>query len=349
MSKKSLSDALGALRSQEEVREELISMPDVYDLFQSFPYNVQNEILSFLSGKSGLDLRYDRFFKAVFDCQFHPDRVEKLISALLGQPVKIREVLPVEGSQLVEKGSFVVMDILVELTDGSIIDVEMQKIGYRFPVQRTACYLSDIMMRQYNRVRSIRRESFSYKDIRDVYLFIIMEKSSDPFLTAPLTDQYICHRHISYDNGIALPEIEHVTYLSLDIFQKSVQNISTELDAWMTFLSRNDDKSILKLIRKYPEFIPIYHDISEFRKDPKELMNMFSEALYILDRNTERLMVDELQEERDEAIAKLDAATAKLDGTTTERDKATAERDAAYARIAELEKQLADKEADKKV
>lgn len=341
MSKKRLSDALGATKSHKKVHEELLSMPDVYDLFQSFPDNVQDEIRSFLSGERGLDLRYDRFFKAIFDCQLHPDRVEKLISALLGQPVKIREVLPVEGSQLVEKGSFVVMDILVELTDGSIVDVEMQKIGYKFPVQRTACYLSDIMMRQYNRVRSIRGKSFAYDDIKDVYLFILMEKSSKLFLEAPLTNQYVCHRHISYDNGIALPEIEHVTYLSLDIFQKSVQNISTELDAWMTFLSKNDDKSILKLISEYPEFIPLYQDIAEFRRDPKELMHMFSEALYILDRNTERLMVDELQEERDEAIAKLDAANSALADTT-------AERDAAYARIEELEKQLADKEADKK-
>ncbi len=113
----------------------------------------------------------------------------------------------------------------------------------------------------------------------------------------------------------------------------------------MSFLSKNDAKSILKLIRKYPEFIPLYHDIAEFRRDPKELMHMFSEALYILDRNTERLMVDELQEERDEAVARLDAANSALADKDAELADKNAEINAANARIAELEKQLADKES----
>lgn len=318
----SLSDALGTPVSPEAVRKELSDQPEIYRLFQSFPSSVQEEILSFLSGQKGLEILYDRFFKHVFDCTLYPDRVEKLISVLLGQPIRIREVLPLEGSLLADKGTFVIMDILVELSDGSIVDVEMQKIGYQFPVQRTACYLSDIMMRQYNRVRDIRKKDFSYRDIKDVYLFIIMDESSHLFHGSE-TNAYIHRRVISYDSGIRLPEIAHVVYIALDIFRKSVQNVDTELDAWLTFFCRNDAASILELIKKYPEFLPYYHDIAEFRKDPKELIHMFSEALYILDKNTERLMVDELREERDAAVA--------------ERDKLAEENAALLKKIDELQ------------
>ena len=77
---------------------------------------------------------------------------------------------------------------------------------------------------------------------------------------------------------------------------------------------------------------------------------MFSEALYIMDKNAERLMVDELQEqlteehEKNEALQKqVNTTNAKLKTTSVKLDKTTAERDAALARVAELEQQLAAK------
>ena len=66
-------------------------------------------------------------------------------------------------------------------------------------------------------------------------------------------------------------------------------------------------------------------------------MDMFSEALYIMDRNTERLMVTELQEEND-----------SLKNMVTEQATALAEKDNALAEkdklIAELQTQLAQKQ-----
>lgn len=37
--------------------------------------------------------------------------------------------------------------------DGSIANVEVQKIGYLFPGERSACYSADMLLRQYKRVR----------------------------------------------------------------------------------------------------------------------------------------------------------------------------------------------------
>ena len=308
----SLSDVLGAPISKEAALQQILSMPDSRQQYHEFPEKMKEEILSFLCGQKGLEILYDRFFKFVFDYETHPKRIEKLISALLGEPVMIREFLPPEGSLLVDKGSFVIMDIIAELSDGSLVDVEMQKLGYRFPVQRSACYVSDMIMRQYNRVKNERKNVFDYRDIKDVYLFIIMDESSEVFRRNK-TASYIHHKCTFYDSGIDLPEIEHITYNSLDIFRDTVQNIDTQRDAWMTFLSRNDPESIVKLVGRYPEFLSYYHDIAEFRKDPREVLHMFSEALYILDRNTERLMVDDLREERDTAVANLEAAKKERD------------------------------------
>ena len=65
----------------------------------------------------------------------------------------------------------------------------------------------------------------------------------------------------------------------------------------MIFLSRSDMNSIVQLVNKFPQFLPLYEEIAEFRRKPEEVISMFSETLYIMDRNMERLMVDELREE----------------------------------------------------
>ena len=41
----------------------------------------------------------------------------------------------------------------------------------------------------------------------------------------------------------------------------------------------------------------MYKEITEFRKDPAEVIGMFSEELRILDRNTTKYMIDELHEQ----------------------------------------------------
>ena len=46
-----------------------------------------------------------------------------------------------------------IMDIVVELEGGSLANVEVQKLGYPLPGQRSACYSADLLLRQYKRVR----------------------------------------------------------------------------------------------------------------------------------------------------------------------------------------------------
>ena len=92
--------------------------------------------------------------KEILDPESTPEQVNELLSLLLKQKVKIIEVLPNEGTRLADESTLLIKDIVVQLEDGSIVNLEIQKIGYMFPGERGACYSADLLLRQYRRIRS---------------------------------------------------------------------------------------------------------------------------------------------------------------------------------------------------
>lgn len=241
------------------------------------------------------------------------------------------------------------MDILVELEDGSIANVEMQKIGYLFPGQRAACYSSDLLLRQYSRVKSELGKQFSYKDIKNVYTIVFLEKSSSEFHAFPT--EYYHHAEQHFDTGLALNLLQEYIYIPLDIFldifHNTKQNISNELDAWLCFLGCDDFSDIEKLLEAYPWFIDLYADIVKFQRNPKELIGMYSEALKILDRNTVQLMVEEQQKEIEktqEKIKELDSVIQEKEAVLQEKEIALQQKETALqqkdAEIEYLKSQL---------
>ena len=108
----------------------------------------------------------------------------------------------------------------------------------------------------------------------------------------------LIHKEITtFDSDAQIPSLSSAIYISLDTFHNVVHNINTELDAWLEFLSTDDPAGIVRLVNAYPQFLSCYQDIKEFRKKPGELIYMYSEALAILDRNTEIYMCEELKKE----------------------------------------------------
>ena len=125
-------------------------------------------------------------------------------------------------------------------------------------------------------------------------------------------------------------------YISLDVFKSVVHNITNKLDAWLTFLSSDKPEDIINLVSAYPAFIDLYHDIAEFRKDPKELIYMYSEALSILDRNTAFYMIDEKQKEIEDLqalVAEQTTSLAEKENTLTEKENALAEKETTIAAL----------------
>lgn len=316
--KQTIASILGKPISREEVFSLLRQDTQTYQTFLTFPPEEREKLLSFIEGNSGLQITYDSFFKKIFDPYTHPNRLERFLSAVLKQKVKIKVVLPNEGSKLSAIGSLVIMDIVLELENGSIIDVEMQKIGYAFPGERSDCYIADFIMRQYNRVKSERGKSFSFRDMCPVYLIVLMESSSKEFsLVAP---KYIHRKQICYDSGVQINNLSNIVYISLDTFRSSVQNISIELDAWLTFLSSDKPSDIIKLVTAFPKFKEYYQDIVDFRHNPKELIYMYSEALAILDYNTTQYMIDELKTELQDVQERLQETKKDLAEVTTQKE-----------------------------
>ena len=83
--------------------------PSLYGRFLNLPARLQKELVDFYTGQKGVKITYDPFFKYVFNPELHPERLERLLSGLLKEKVKIRQVLPTDSIRLDESMSLVVM------------------------------------------------------------------------------------------------------------------------------------------------------------------------------------------------------------------------------------------------
>jgi len=330
-----IPDDLNIPRQRAEVLQEIYQDSASRVLFEKLSPSEQEALLEFCIGNRNLKVTYDPFFHHIFDPVTKPNRLNSFLSAILMQPVKVIAVLPREGIRLSAESSLMIMDILVELSDGTLVCVEMQKIGYHFPIERIFCYGADLLVRQYGHIRDTLGDSFTYKDMKPVYIIVLMEKS--PAVFHSHVDTFLHHSDFRLDSGIRVKNLMHFLYIPLDIFLKMPHNELTELEAWLYFLSSDNPLHIQKIVEKYPFFRELYQDIIDFRYHPKELISMFSEALIIADRNTVHLMIDELKQEsaekdlllaaKDTIISEKDAALSEKDTIISEKDVALSEKD----------------------
>lgn len=293
------------IRSREEILLQIQQKEELLLLFQSWTDKQQKEFLDFCSGAKGVKMLYDSFFKEIMNPELVPERLNGLLSLLLGKKVKILNVLPNDSSRIADESSLLIMDILVELEDGSLANVEIQKIGYSFPGQRSACYSADLLLRQYKRLRGKRGKKFSYKDIKTVYTIVFFEKSTGDFHRYPNT--YLHYFEQSSNTGLCMELLQKYLFIPLDIFLQNMQNngIRNRLDAWLTFLSSDAPEDIVAIITKYPEFKPLYEDTYNLCRNIEGVMKMFSKELLELDRNTVQYMIDEMQDRLDEQSEQL--------------------------------------------
>ena len=271
---------------------------------------LRERFLDFLRGARTLPLTYDPFFKAIFDPRLRPERLSGLISSLLGIPVKVKEILPTEDRML-DGESLLIMDVLVELEDGSLTNVEIQKVPYAFPAERMTCYSSDLVMRQYARTKSLRGDKFSYRDMRKVYTIVIFENSTGNFHRMPET--YIHRGRIAFDTGLEMDFLQEYCLVALDVFRQIPYAVNrNEQTAWLSLLVTETVEEAERLMTEYPWLKEIYEEIAMLRQKPEEVLHMFSEALRIMDRNTVRYMVEDQQKELEEKQKKIDEQQEQL-------------------------------------
>ena len=330
------------LRSREEVLKRIDEEKSLRETYYSWREEEREDFLGMCTGARGVKMLYDGFFKEVMNPEYAPQRLGDFLSEVLGAVVRVKSVLPNDTIRLTDESSLLVLDIVVEFEDGRIANVEVQKIGYLFPGERSACYSADLLLRQYKRLRDERKKQFSYRDIKTVYTIVLFEHSPEEFQAYPGVYRH-CFEQTS-DTGVKLKVPQKFIYITLDIFKKKQHNEGerrhNRLEAWLTFFSRDEPVMILRLIEEYPEFRALYEDVFELCRNVEGLMEIFSKELLEMDRNTVKLMVDLMQEKIDKQEQVIQAKDAELEQKDAELE---AVRQEMARRIAELEKKLAER------
>lgn len=340
-----LRDYFPMIRERKEVLQIIHDSEELQRKFYEWGEEQRREFLDFCSGARGVKMLYDAFSKELLNPETVPERLEELLSLLLNKNVKIVQVLPNDNSRIADEMSLLVMDIVVRMEDGSTANVEIQKIGYQFPGQRSACYSADLLLRQYKMVRDEKKKAFSYRDIKNVYTIVFFEKSAEDFHAFPEKYKH-CFSQKS-DTGLELELLQEFIFVPLDIYRKNCQNktIENRLEAWLLFFSSDDPEDIVRLIETYPDFRAMYEQVYYICRNIEGVMNMFSEELRILDRNTVKYMMDELQNK----VERKDAIIAEQGETIAEKDEVIAEKDEKIAEqgemIAKKDEVIAEKDA----
>ncbi len=299
----------------------------------------------FLKGRRSLPLLYDPFFKKIFNPVERRDRLSELVSCLLGQKVTVLEVFPNEDSQFL--GVMIIMDMVVLMADGSIANIEIQKISYDFPAERISCYSADLVLRQYKMITGKSDNSIngsskpSYKDMRKVHTIILFEDSNKSLISEVDKALYFHVGKTKFNTGIKIELLQDFVLVSLDTFRKyrysDIKEGRTEITDYdydssqyndelvsekmkrdrLKFLSlfvAETPKEINRLVEIFPDLESVRRDINEYLERPGEVLSMFSEALRILDRNTAELMVDRMKDEIVDLKEQNDELTKQIDG-----------------------------------
>ena len=170
-----------------------------------------------------------------------------------------------------------------------------------------------------------------------------MEQSSEAFKNH--SDEYIHRGEWKFDTGLEMNMLQKYFYIPIDICLSIVDNkidkgALSELEAWIYFIGSDKPNNMEKIIREYPKFAKMYEEINIFRKNPKESVGMFSEALRILDENTVKLMIEQQKEE----IARVEAELADKNAELADKNAELADKNAELAdkdvQIEELLKEL---------
>ena len=276
----------------------------------------------YMTGKKTMPLTYDPFFKCMFHPDRHPDWLSHLLSAIIGETVTVESVLPSENTAI-SVDSLLIMDIVVRLSDGSLANVEIQKIPYMFTAERISCYSSDLLMREYSRLK--KDKNFKYSDMKKVYTIVLYEKTEGDFKDPMLHGAYIHHGKTRFDTSLKLNLLQEYFLIALDVFgqngytdDKDSDALETELiathnnipetglvtndlsmdnlEGWLSILTAETMADVERVIRRYPWSEPIFREMSAYVNNPEEVILMFSEALKIADRNTVKYMIEELQD-----------------------------------------------------
>ena len=78
------------IRTREELLNEIYEKKELRAIFESWQEESRQEFLDFCTGVKGVKVMYDFVSKAVLDPSATPERMDELLSLLLGQKVRVK-------------------------------------------------------------------------------------------------------------------------------------------------------------------------------------------------------------------------------------------------------------------
>ena len=99
------------LRNRDEILKEIDANVKLTEKFYSWKEEQRQEFLEICTGARGVKMLYDSFFKEVMNPETVPERLEEFLEVLLGEKVKIIEVLPGDLNATGDEQSLLIMDI----------------------------------------------------------------------------------------------------------------------------------------------------------------------------------------------------------------------------------------------
>lgn len=125
--------------------------------------------------------------------------------------------------------------------------------------------------------------------------------------------------------------------IALDVFRNfPYPKDKNEQTAWLSLLVTEDLKEAETLINRYPWLREIYEEIAMLRQKPEEVLGMFSEALQILDENTVKYMIEELQKKVEEKEAAINEKDTIINEQSSALHRISTENEALKRQLEEL-------------
>lgn len=93
------------IRTDEELMSEIKKSSALSREFYSWEEEARKEFIDFCTGAKGVKMMYDFVSKEILNPETVPERVDELLSLLLGQEVHVRDVLPNDGTRIADESA----------------------------------------------------------------------------------------------------------------------------------------------------------------------------------------------------------------------------------------------------
>ncbi|MCF0125482.1 MAG: Rpn family recombination-promoting nuclease/putative transposase [Clostridia bacterium] len=188
----------------------------------------------------GLRMKDDIMFKAFFSKKGHEEFLEDFIGSILGERVKVAQVVhDARLEQISKDEKYGVLDLDVELENGKKINLEMQIRDLYNIEKRTTFYAGKKISEQLG------GENRYYKDLKNVIIIAILNYSFIPYEDYVNKTVRVLENHKEYkiNNEVAY------YYIELDKFRKKNPDMTDKLNQWLAFLDR-ERGDLLEMAKK---------------------------------------------------------------------------------------------------